>query len=263
MSGNREHSLSFFVLLALVLHSLLPLIPSPFQNFVSDLESKQPPEIVVERWPDGARAIVQSSRVPESANSDQQARFLGEYRNRTDKETQSPLRGRFREGSTDHPPGEWSEEGEPKLSDLLGASPNGLPDDIEKGPQTVLNTDPVLYASFLNRIADEVYDPWVRWVQRARDEYERKGKRLDSDSYSTKLLVSLDRNGDVTDIRILKQSGKELFDIAPIRALREVGHFENPPAQMFADNDVIRFTYDFQIEIKATFMKIVPYPNVI
>src|SRR5690606_16073641 len=142
----------------------------------------------------------------------------------------------------------------PDLHDLmtLGSRPNRLPEDVAEGPGTVLNTDPVRYASFINRVADEIYDPWVQHARRAVETLYVAGAGLDSRTYITKVTVVMNRRGEVASLRILKSSGVSELDEAPKKAFWQAEPFPNPPAQMFDADGLVRFVYEFHFEWKSS-----------
>ncbi|MBM4304418.1 MAG: TonB C-terminal domain-containing protein [Deltaproteobacteria bacterium] len=281
---NRHLSLGWFFGLALVLHaSFLAVIWDG--NFVpekSSLTRSNPIEI--ESFPEAKRkTVVQTSKAEEQAEDKDPAEFAGEIRNRVKKQTQARLTGSFREGKTtgektegDGVGGKVSsskeneEEGEPILapggvegpgiSDLmiLGRSPHQLSEKIEKGNQTILNTDKVLYASFINRIAEEVYQPWVGNIQEALNNIRSKGNKLDNNTYVTKLNVSMDKYGEITGIQILASCGVPSIDEAPKKAFWEVEPFPNPPIQLIEEDGFIRLNYEFHFEWKSSGFNIVP-----
>ncbi len=70
------------------------------------------------------------------------------------------------------------------------SNPYLLPKEIANSGDTLLNTDEVHYASFLNRIAEAVYDPWYRNVLGAIRQVGRE--RLDAPAYVTQIDLVLD-----------------------------------------------------------------------
>jgi hypothetical protein len=141
---------------------------------------------------------------------------------------------------------------------ILGRSPHPLSDQIEKGNQTILNTDKVLYASFINRIAEEVYQPWVGNIQEALNNIRARGKKLENNTYVTKLNVSMDKHGEITGIQILASCGVPAIDEAPKKAFWEVEPFPNPPVQLIEEDGFIRLNYEFHFEWKSSGFNIVP-----
>lgn len=298
MNGNGKTfpslSVAWFILLAVLLHAGLWLYDRAHP--IWDLSAKTTAEgekekddtITVEPFKEGTpdKPIVQTSRPKKQSekNKDKVARFNGEQRQRVEKETQSPVRGKFQQGFAGRgaPDGDGNDvvaeddkngvpaDGERKrgrgpkgltMSDLMafGSSPHALPKDIGEGNETVLNTDHVRYASFINRIADEIYDPWVQFAREAVDSIYLQGRKLEENTYVTKLSVVMNSKGEVDAIQTLQSSGIDVLDEAPKKAFWEVEPFTNPPSQMFKKDDVIRFVYEFHFEWKTSSFNIVPF----
>ncbi|NBX68358.1 MAG: hypothetical protein EBR01_05265 [Proteobacteria bacterium] len=263
-------SLGWFLAFAVVLHLIFINIRwSGLSNLQSPISQLSSP-IEIESFPQEKRKpVVQTSKSNEEELSSESAQFAGEFKNRVKKETQSQLTGPFQEGKVgggkDEP---TSEEGDfampqekgPNFSELMvmGRSPHFLSDKIEKGNQTILNTDKVLYASFINRIAEEVYQPWVRNISESLKQIGALGKKLENNIYVTKLNVSMDKRGEITGIQVLSSSGVQAIDEAPKRAFWEVEPFPNPPMQLIEEDGYIRLVYEFHFEWKSSGFNIVP-----
>lgn len=262
---DRSNILAWCLLLAVLLHWALRNLPSPVARSAAKADDSLKLEdgFVVERY-DDSRPVVQTSRPSEQREDSRPARFYGEFKNRVEREMKSPLTGRFRPGS--RVPGGGVSGGDrgnvaPGLSELLGqrsASPSRLPSDIPEGSETLLNTDAVLYASYINRVADEIYDPWVHYAQRAVDAIYSVGKKLETQTYVTKLAVLFNREGGVASIRVLKSCGVAELDDAPKKAFWDVEPFPNPPLQMFGPDGFIKFVYEFHFEWQSASFNIVP-----
>jgi len=223
----------------------------------------------------------------------QKARFGGEFDNRVEQETRAAMSGKFQAGPSqmaqrrrlaeamdksrdreqtrmgddgDIPAEQKRERPSPGtpgalgMADLMayGASPNKFPSDISAGPNTMLNTDKVMYASYINRIADEIYEPWVTFAQEAAVTLRGLGKNVEENTYVTKLGITLDDKGVVLGIQTLKSSGVELFDESAKKAFWETDPFPNPPSQLFDAQKRVRLTYEFHFEWKSSFYGIFP-----
>lgn len=289
--SHRSVSLGWFFGLAMILHSLLPLLKfSELSKMVQTSSSNVAEPIEIDRVPSEKRKpVVQTSKAKDQDETQSQAEYAGEFRNRVSKQTQSRLIGPFQEGQamrgdgkdgapkagTQNPqlsengteevdPSENEESealgGGPKISDLmvLGRSPHYLSDKIEKGNQTVLNTDKVLYASFINRIAEEIYQPWVGNIEEALSSFKAVGKKLESRTYVTKLNVSMDNHGEISGIQIISSCGVSVLDEAPKRAFWDKATFPNPPSQLIEEDGYIRLVYEFHFEYKSSGFNILP-----
>jgi len=277
-------SLAWFVLLALVLHAglmQLHVLDWSGPGSIGDKRQarKQEREYLIERPEDLDRPIVQTSKAkPDPEAEKEKARFAGEFRNRARKETQSTRRGRFQErtilrrggaGGRDAETGTElpaDERGETnpadglQMHDLLAESASPSRDrDVAEGDETVLNTDTVVYASFVNRIADAIYDPWVTKVREVFQNTGIEGRRIAPATYVTRLDILMDAAGNVTAIKVLESSGIPELDEAPKRAFWEREPFPNPPSQMFSRDGMIRFVYEFKVDNKTSFFNILPW----
>lgn len=264
-----SHSLGWFFLFALLFHlglTKIPLLP-PDPPRPNVAESEKPVELTpYDAKTDLDLPVVRTEKAEEPAEDDgKPARFAGEFRNRVKEETQAQRKGKFQE-STRIPtvpfsagPGEGGSPG-PSFSDLLAfpQSPNALPGDITKGGRTLLNTEPVMYAGFINRVADEIYDAWVSHAGSAIERIYAGGKRLESTVYVTKITVVLNRDGGVASLKVLKSSGIRELDEAPKKAFWDAEPFPNPPSQMFDDDGLVRFVYEFHYEWRSAGFNIVP-----
>jgi len=267
--------------LAIILH--LTLVSIKWQGFSEPLNSSSSSSepIEIEALPKEKRKpVVQTSKSTEEDSVSDPAEFAGEFRNRVKKQMQAPLTGPFQEGKTvggqhaeesegtKKSDGDFAEDGEllaekgsgPKISELMvmGRSPHFLSDKIEKGNQTILNTDKFLYASFINRIAEEVYQPWVRHIGDSLRTLGASGRKLENNIYVTKLNVSMDKRGEITGIQILSSCGVIAIDEAPKKAFWEVEPFPNPPIQLIEEDGYIRLVYEFHFEWKSSGFNIVP-----
>ena len=251
--------------MALGLHSLIFQI-NELPKSKHFAEEKEPAPIEIEQY-DEKKQVVQTSRPKVQEDSDEPAEFYGEERNRVKKQTQSERKGRFQQGgrivSPSPAPGVGDGEipsSETQMSDLLAysMSPNRMPEGVEAGPQTLLNTDSVVYASFINRVADEIYDPWVAFVNEAVDLMTLQGKSLAANVYITKLTVVVNKEGSVVSITTLASSGVAELDEATKKAFWKAEPFPNPPQQMFGSDNLNRFVYEFHFELKKSGFNIVP-----
>lgn len=235
-----------------------------FSAVVPAKDLSSPSEIYVELQgplnPNDSRKVVESSQALEQAKvADQSAQFLGAERNRVKEQSQAAVRGKFSEGGMSSAP---SAPGDGMaalgMGDLLpfSSSPYQL-DGVKEGSQTVLNTDPVLYASFMNRVTEEIYDPWSRYARQAiTNPYLRK--RAGASVYITKLRILINRTGEVAAIQTVQSSGFDALDEAPKKAFWELAKFENPPAQMFEADGLLKLNYEFHFELHASSFSLLP-----
>ena len=258
--------------LAFFIHGFLLLIVFPTTHWIQPLSALKDRAIEIISPEDLAslqKPVVKTSQLKEKQTSEEPARFSGEFEQRVEQETQSPVKGLFQEGdifkSKESPEvegeGEGSKSEGKSLKNFLtfGQSPNSLPKDIPYGNQTVLNTDKVRYASFINRIADEIYQPWVEAAERALHEYVLGNRKMEPNIYITRLKVTLNSEGSVTGIQVMDSCGVSVLDEAPKKAFWESEPFPNPPNQLFENDGYVRLTYEFQFEWKNSGFNIIPW----
>jgi TonB family protein len=269
---NRHYRQLGYLGLAFFIHGFLLLIVFPTTHWIQPLSALKDRAIEIISPEDLAslrKPVVKTSQLKEKQTSEETARFSGEFEQRVEQETQSPVKGLFQEGdifkSKESPElegeGESSKGEEKSLKSFLtfGQSPNSLPKDIPYGNQTVLNTDKVRYASFINRIADEIYQPWVEAAERALHEYVLGHRKMEPNIYITRLKVTLNSEGSVTGIQVMDSCGVSELDEAPKKAFWESEPFPNPPNQLFEKDGYVRLTYEFQFEWKNSGFNIIPW----
>lgn len=265
---RQPFSLSTFMLLALVLHWWLKSLPTPFMVTPISLSTlKDSSPIEIDKW-NGSKSIVQTERSTEEWDK-QTAPFGGEFRNRTPNPTVAPRSGRFRSGGQGGKSEALLGESKKDEGDVargkdwnelmpFAQTPNHLPIDIPEGDSTVLNTDPVIYASFINRIADEIYDRWVYYARESVEALRLQGTQLESGIYVTKIQIVIEADGTLSGIQVLRSSGTKLLDDAPKKAFWEAEPFSNPPRQLFEKDNLVRFIYEFHFSLNQSAFNIVP-----
>jgi hypothetical protein len=206
--------------------------------------------------------VVQTLEPNEQAPNPQDPRYSGEKDQRVEREMRAPITGKLRRGGPETGPldDRGGKSPGPQLSELLpGMSPNQLAADIPVGNSTLLNTDAVLHASFLNRVSDEIYGSWVHKVREAADRIRATGGKLSENLYVTKLAIEMDDDGKVVSIEMLKSCGIDSIDQAPKSAFWESDPFPNPPSLLRQKDGGFRFVYEFHFEYKSSSFNILPW----
>ena len=133
------------------------------------------------------------------------------------------------------------------MDKIIGAAPNDHLKDMEEGDGTFLNTREWKYASFFNRVKQNVGMHWDPNVQlRRRD--PTGGIYSGKDRY-TLLNVTLDQRGMVQDIRVEKSSGLDFLDMEAIASFQRAQPFPNPPAGLLDSDATVRFSFGFFLEM--------------
>ncbi len=130
---------------------------------------------------------------------------------------------------------------------------NGSMDDIQdvdEGDANQLNSRRWKYASFFNRVRDQVAQHWhPEVVHAARDP---DGSRYGIKTRVTRLLIRLNPDGTLNKIKIDQTSGVDFLDEEAIRAVRAAHPFSNPPTQLVdAETGFIDFGFGFIFEIES------------
>jgi TonB family protein len=117
---------------------------------------------------------------------------------------------------------------------------------VEEGEGTFLNTREWKYASFFNRVKQEVASTWdpgtaLRKRDPTGDLYAWKDRL-------TVLKVILDVDGRLADCYVEQSSGVDFLDREAIRAFEEAQPFPNPPRGILDERDRVVFTFGFFLD---------------
>ena len=125
-----------------------------------------------------------------------------------------------------------------------------MPDDlhgVEEGDGTFLNARGFKFASYLNRVKETVGR--VR-TQRLLDE---SGKRDPSGQLymfkdrRTVVEFTIDKDGDVMDVKVQASSGVPYLDEVAVDAFKLVERFPNPPPGLLAQDGTVRLPFAFTL----------------
>lgn len=151
------------------------------------------------------------------------------------------------------PPGRPGIRGNPSEMSPSTPGEHGTMDDIqdvEEGDVNQLNSRRWKFASFFNRIRDQVSQHWhPEVVHAARDP---DGSKYGIKTRVTRLLIRLNPDGTLNKIKLDQPSGVDFLDEEAIRAVRAAQPFANPPPQLVdADTGFIDFGFGFIFEIES------------
>ena len=216
---SKPGLLSIAIVLALLVHFIARQL-NPFYESAGEEKKAEKSIEIVPLPKEYRKPVVETSRAKSQAeDSSIKPRFAGEFRNRVEKEMQSPIKNNFRQSQRAAGAGKEGagKQGTPglSLSDLMpfsSSTPYLLPKEIANGSETLLNTEEVHYASFMNRVAEAVYGPWVRFVRQALREIGRG--RFEATAYVTRLDVVLNPDGKIITIKVLRSCGVGELDEA-------------------------------------------------
>jgi TonB family protein len=133
------------------------------------------------------------------------------------------------------------------MDKIIGAAPNDHLQDAEEGEGTFLNTREWKYASFFNRVKQNVGMHWDPNSElRRRD--PTGGIYSGKDRY-TLVNVTLDQKGMVQEIHVEKSSGLDFLDMEAVASFERAQPFPNPPAGLLDGDSTVRFSFGFFLEM--------------
>lgn len=125
---------------------------------------------------------------------------------------------------------------------------DAIREDIEEGDANVLNSRRFKFASFFNRVRDQIAQEWrPAEVHAARDP---DGSKYGLRRRHTRLFISLNADGSLRRIRLEHSSGVDFLDEEAIRAVRAAAPFSNPPQGLVDPHiDGIEFSFGFILDV--------------
>jgi TonB family protein len=134
-------------------------------------------------------------------------------------------------------------------SDWLPA-PGSLPQDYVKGlkesDRTALNTREYVFFGYFQRIRQKLDRAWTGQLRDQLGKLYRAGRQLASEmEHTTRVLVTLNRQGEIVRVQIVEESGTHDLDEAAVRAFNQAGPFPNPPRGIVDAQGLIQLRWDF------------------
>jgi TonB family protein len=121
--------------------------------------------------------------------------------------------------------------------------------DVEKGMETMLSTREFVYYSFYSRIRRQLNQHWGGKVRDKMTKIMKEGRSIaSSDDKVTKLLITLNRKGQLVKVQVLGDSGIRDLDDAAIEAFQDAAPFPNPPEGIVETDGTIKIRWDFILE---------------
>lgn len=138
-----------------------------------------------------------------------------------------------------------------QLTRAIGSGAGDYLPDTDEGDETALNSRRWRFASFYNRVKQQVAENWHPEIAyRRRDPY---GNVYGYRDRITVLRVSLWPDGSLKDLLLDRPSGVEFLDDEAVQAFRAAQPFMNPPRQLVdPENGLISFRFGFVFEINST-----------
>lgn len=131
----------------------------------------------------------------------------------------------------------WVSEGQ-KVQDYVKG--------IQEANQTALNTREFVFFGYFQRIRERLDRAWVPILRQRLIKYHYSGRKLASNTdHSTRVLVVLNRLGEITRVQVLSESGTRDLDDAAVKAFNDAGPFPNPPQGIVDKNGEIEIPWEF------------------
>jgi TonB family protein len=138
-----------------------------------------------------------------------------------------------------------------QLARAIGSGTQDYLKDIDEGDETALNAKKWKFASFFNRVKQQVRDHW-----RPAEEYRRRdptGSIYGQKDRYTLLRVQLKPDGSLANVALENPSGIEFLDDEAIEAFKQAQPFPNPPKQLVdGDSGMINFRFGFFFELSGS-----------
>ena len=130
------------------------------------------------------------------------------------------------------------------------ADPGSLPQDYVKGlaesHRTALNTKEYVFYGYFQRIRERLDRAWVPVLRTKLVSYYRSGRQLASDmDHTTKVLVTLNPQGEIVKVQVMSESGTRDLDDAAVAAFNSAGPFPNPPRGIVDRDGQIKIPWEF------------------
>lgn len=135
------------------------------------------------------------------------------------------------------------------LEKAAGGTYDYLP-GVEDGEGTALNARRWKYASFFNRVKEQVAQNWhPEQAYRMRDPH---GNIYGTKDRLTVLAIALNPDGSLNKVYVAESSGVDFLDDEAIKAFEAAQPFPNPPPGLVAgDSKLISFRFGFMFEINS------------
>lgn len=122
-------------------------------------------------------------------------------------------------------------------------------EDIEEGDLTLLKTKRFKYYSFYTRVKDQLRSHWNPLIREEVSFMFSTGRSIAAlGKKRTSLKITLDQDGYLEEVALVRTSGDRKIDNAAIQAFRLAAPFPRPPKGMLEKDRKIRIFWDFVLE---------------
>ena len=120
--------------------------------------------------------------------------------------------------------------------------------NVKSGLETSLNTREFKFYSYFERIKDRLRMYWEPQLKQKVRQLYAKGADLPNLDLMTRLEIVLNKNGELSKIKISRNSGVEEIDEAATKAFELAAPFPNPPSGMVENNGEVHLTWSFVVQ---------------
>ena len=121
--------------------------------------------------------------------------------------------------------------------------------NMEESNETKLNAWQWRHAGFFNRIKEKIGKNWSPQYQIAK--YDPQGLLLGNKDRVTILSVTIDQNGNLTNLEVQKSSQVAYLDEEALNAFRSSQPFLFPPKELFNNEETFSFEFGFYLQINS------------
>jgi TonB family protein len=137
---------------------------------------------------------------------------------------------------------------EEEVARAVGSGTQDYLRDVDEGGETALNAKRWKFATFFNRVKEQVQNHW-----KAGQEYQRRdptGAIYGAQDRLTTVHVQLHADGSLAKVSVAQTCGVDFLDDTAIEAFKQAQPFPNPPHQLVRAG-VIDFDFGFYVEISG------------
>lgn len=203
------------------------------------------PETAREARPEVTPGVTGGSDAPVTENGIQTRRGTGEQHEQA-REAADPRRGEQGGGGGGGRTLPNLRPDDKVLERIVGGGSVDHLEDVAEGEVTALNTKQWKFASFFNRAKRQVAQRWN--PNRVVARHDPTGKVLGRRDRVTVLRITLDPDGTLTDVVVVRSSGFDALDEEAMRAFRAAQPFPNPPVALVRAGR-IEFEFGFNLQM--------------
>jgi TonB family protein len=247
----------FGVWMGLYIHKAVPIRFSPKDQIeitvVEPLRAKskvKPPRLTPPPPIKAQTQVVQQDKIPAKNNTpNPNAKYLGAKNQTVAKETRAKNAGQFKNTIAEKKEILTNEKSDVSQEHASSQTDDYLK-DVSNGMQTMLNTQEFAYYNYYQKIKDKVKMHWEPLVgDKVRLKMNQGSRNVAStDEHVTRILIIIDKAGDLAKIDIVGGSGLKDADAAAIEAFKKASPFGAPPKGLANASGEVRMRWDLVLE---------------